>query len=78
MQIYVRDENRTHNYEERSISLTPRRPLAAFARVEGGAPAHPPEAEKCKNCDFKRDCPIRHSRAASDGAGAAQESFRFL
>ena len=62
VQIHVVDENRTETYGAPVNIARAEETLAAFARVEGGAPAHPPKAWKCNACEFRLDCPINQSK----------------
>jgi hypothetical protein len=62
VQLYIVEENATETHEETVSAAQAEDTLKAFARVDGGQPAHPPKAWKCRKCDFRATCPISQAQ----------------
>ncbi|HKI69860.1 MAG TPA: hypothetical protein VKA67_09750, partial [Verrucomicrobiae bacterium] len=62
VQIRILDENKIETFESLADVARAEETLNAFARVEGGRPAHPPRPWKCRKCEFKVTCPISQAK----------------
>lgn len=62
VQIQIIEDTKTETFDEPINATRSEETLAAFARVEGGEPARPPKAWKCRRCEFKVTCPISQSK----------------
>jgi len=62
VQIYIVDENKTETYDEPVDISRAEETLSAFARVDQGEPAHPPQPWKCRCCHFRDSCTISQAR----------------
>ncbi|MBV9744497.1 MAG: hypothetical protein JO099_12100 [Acidobacteriia bacterium] len=63
VQIKIVAEGKTETYDEPVDIAEAEQILVAFARLDEGEPARPPQPPwKCRNCDFNNVCPISHTR----------------
>lgn len=58
IQIYVMEDESMETFEEKVDVSTAENTLQAIARVDGGEHGYPPKPWKCKNCNFRGECPI--------------------
>jgi CRISPR/Cas system-associated exonuclease Cas4 (RecB family) len=74
VQIKIVEEGKTETYDEPVDVARAEQTLAAFARVDEGEPARPPQpAWKCRNCVFNNVCRISHNLLISRGLHAVPE-----
>jgi len=59
VQVYIVDEERNETWQERVNKNQAETILGKFRRVDAGELPLPPQAWKCKSCEFKVACPIK-------------------
>jgi CRISPR/Cas system-associated exonuclease Cas4 (RecB family) len=59
IQIYIQRDGKTYTTDEPVDRRRALRTLKKFQSIDAGAPAQPPKAWKCKNCEYRKDCQAR-------------------
>jgi hypothetical protein len=62
VQIHVLEQDKTFTWEVPVDAANAEAALSLFARVDAGELPEPPEAWKCRVCDFRMTCPISQAK----------------